>query len=85
MKFPRSALSVAVVEGSLFALGGYDGADFLASVEYYNIEKVLDTRGHVLRTTYDSRFLLEKWSDVSERFVFDSGRLGRSDTYELRS
>ena len=40
MKFPRSALSVAVVEGSLFALGGYDGADFLASVEYYNFEKV---------------------------------------------
>ena len=40
MKFPRSALSVAVVEGSLFALGGYDGADFLASVEYYNFDKV---------------------------------------------
>ena len=40
MKFPRSALSVAVVEGSLFALGGYDGADFLASVEFYNFEKV---------------------------------------------
>ena len=52
MKFPRSALSVAVVEGSLFALGGYDGADFLASVEFYNFEKVrMGKEGVMVRST----------------------------------
>ena len=31
----RSALSVAVVKNKLFALGGYNGAKFLDSVEVY--------------------------------------------------
>lgn len=36
MKISRSALSVNVIDGKLFALGGYDGNHFLSNVEVYN-------------------------------------------------
>lgn len=36
MKISRSALSVNVIDGKLYAMGGYDGNHFLSNVEVYN-------------------------------------------------
>ena len=36
MNCHRSALSVAVIEDKLYALGGYDGEHFLSSIETYD-------------------------------------------------
>lgn len=36
MKIARSALSVTVLDNRLYAMGGYDGANFVASVEVYD-------------------------------------------------
>ncbi len=36
MKCHRSALSVAVIKDQIFALGGYDGEQFLPSIETYD-------------------------------------------------
>ena len=36
MNCHRSALSVALINNQLYALGGYDGEHFLPSIEVYN-------------------------------------------------
>ena len=41
MNSHRSALNVVVIEGYLYALGGYDGERFLSSIEIY--DHVTDT------------------------------------------
>lgn len=36
MKIARSALSVTVLDCKIYAMGGYDGQNFLANVEVYD-------------------------------------------------
>ncbi|CDI97038.1 kelch ECH associated protein 1 [Echinococcus multilocularis] len=48
MLHPRSALSASVLDGKIWVFGGYDGNEFLSSVEVYDPARDTWTRTTVM-------------------------------------